>query len=627
MNTLFDIIALGNKADAAGNPLTHNWTQVRGCAAFFGRACGGLDQCPIDTFETRFPEDFKDLAPGDQGAFPSHRAYVSARAQIIQTLIQIGLKKDPWERLYGLIRKTNRRDRILNYMSGLKTPAIKDGLAPADISADWVWSLETEAEKGSRRQRLRQAVVMFDSLFDIDDIATSGVLPPSRIGPPPSTDRYGREALPPNLMSYQAGLERAVREESKSALPRFWKAITAAGGLGLPGNPSAQDILNIWPDIRSLPSSSTGLAKPSWRSLHQAVRRILTRYANTPAAEVLPAHFKAMAETDYERWALKTLWRQMLNANIDTPEMVTAHDLLALGTWRSLWCNKPEGMSVSTFAPYEIRARKILLRHSPGQIDPLRRVTRAWADLPKPLKVDLAPARKAAQKAFLRPLDVTREWLSGIDLDAEQRARIDTALNTAAATEASPPAPPASPAEIAWRKLRETAEKQGVGTFGLGPVETWAIQDGRLPSTIDRAWAIQISTSLPKQSQRAKFRMALRLLDGLLDVPLLAPLLYSQKIEPLPDLRRRGAVDMPDDMARELETIYNALGFSESYCREARATVCKLLSAAAVRGLRVETLEQALNQAEALAPDLMTLKKAGKIKKNLARHVSQASAS
>ena len=620
MNTLADIIALGDNAATAGNPLTHNWRQVRGCAAFFGRACNGLDQCPIATFETRFPEDFGSLAPEDRDAFPTKRIYVSARNQIIQTLVQLGVKEDPWERLYGLIRKTVRRDQILNYMSGLKTPALKEGLAPADIRADWVWSLAAEADGGSRRLRLRRAVVMFDSLFDIPAIAKSGVLPPERIGPPPSADIYGRQSLPPKLDTYQTALEGGSSQRGKNALPQMWQAITAAGGLGLSNDPSAQDLVEVWPDIRSLPASLISLAEPTWKTVHQLARQALAPHATTPATEVLPPHFEAMIETDFDRWALKTLWRQMLATMVSAPKNVTAHDLLELETWRVIWRNKPESMSASTYRPYEIRSRKILLRHAPDQIDPLRRVTRAWADLPKLLKSDLAPIRKVAEKAFLRPLEITPEWLSGMGLNAEQRAQADSALDAVAAAEASPPETPPTPIEVTWQSLRAAARRQGFDTSRFGLIITLAVRDSRLPSTIDRGWATRVEADFPDQRQRAKYRMQIRNLDSMLADPCLAPHLYGQPIGRLPDRRKRGAIDMPDSIARELSKLYDILGLSESSRREARTTVRKLITAAVGQGLGIETLENILRQADTLSTDRETLRKAKRILSNMNVH-------
>jgi hypothetical protein len=153
------------------------------------------------------------------------------------------------------------------------------------------------------------------------------------------------------------------------------------------------------------------------------------------------------------------------------------------------------------------------------------------------------------------------------DLQADQRTQIDAALVAAANAAKAPPAPPPSPAKTAWQQLRKMAQKRGVCTLGIGKVETQAIQAGRLPGTVDRQWAIEVHASIAHQGQRAKFLMALRALDRMLDDPLLAPLLYPEKIGALPDLRRHGTVDMPDPMACELEALTKSLGYSESACR------------------------------------------------------------
>ena len=615
MNTFYDIIGMGDTAAAAGNPLTYNWVQVRGCIALFGRACGGFDQCPLTSFEARFPENFDSLDTVDQDAFPSKHAYGLARAQIIQLLIQLDLKTNPWNKLYGLIRKTNCSSKILPGLSGLRTPAFEEGKTPAEIQANWVWRLAAEAEGGSRRIRLRRAVVLFDSLFDLPEIADSGLLPPSRIGVPPSPDRYGRADLPPRLMSYQVAFESTSQIRRNSALSQLWRAITAVGRLSLPDDPSAQDLIDIWQTIRALPGSLIGVSDATWQGIYLASRKALDPHSSRPASETLPAHFEALVEADPDRWALKALWRQMLASEVDAPESAAPHDLLELETWRSLWCDKPEDISAATFAPYEIRARKILLRHTPTQVDPRRHVTRAWSALPKQVKADVILIKKAAERAFLRPSEVTPEWLSGLGLSADQLTQVNAALATAARAAKAPPSPRPSPAKTAWRKLRKIAQKQGVSTLGIGKVETQAIQDDRLPVTIDRNWAIETSESFSYLSQRAKFQMALRTLDRMLDEPLLAPLLYPEKFGSMPDRRKRGALDMPDTVARELENLNKSQGHSESACRGARATVRKLVTAAAEKGVPTDTLEGLLRRAEELTLDDRTFKIARRLRK------------
>jgi hypothetical protein len=619
MDTLNDLIAFGDKAAHAGKPLTYNWTQVRGCAAFFGRACGGLDKCPIATFEQRFTKSFDALTPADQSAFLTPRAYLAARAQIIQAIIQIGIKDAPWDKLYGLVRKMDGANDILKALSGLKTPAMEAGKTPADICAAWVWSLPAEAEGGSKKMRIRHSVVVFDGLFDAPAIANSGLLPPTRIGVPPSCDKYGREDLPPKLLSYQISFENTSEIRRETALPQLWRAITQAGGLGLSDDPNAQDLLNVWSDIRALQASAIGLAQASWQSVYLQARKALAPHASTPTAELLPPYFAAMVEKEPHRPALKTLWRQMLAAKVDDPEAITAHDLLDLAMWRRLWSNKPRNISPATFSAHETMVRNLLVRHAPIQREPRQLVTDAWARLSKAVQADLAAIRKPAVKGFLRPFEINSEWLDTLDLDPTQRAQVDIGLDAASKPVEIPPAPTPNPAKTAWQELRKAAEAESFGTFGIGPVETQAIQDNRSPAGIDRLWAIEVSERISKQSQRAKFYMALGRLDRMVEHTVLARLLYGQKIGGLPDLRKRGAVSLPYHMDRNLKECYTTLGFSKSYCREARSTVCKLLTVAAQQDQRIDTLEQALTQAEQLAPDVATLRKAKKVQRNLTR--------
>ena len=114
--------------------------------------------------------------------------------------------------------------------------------------------------------------------------------------------------------------------------------------------------------------------------------------------------------------------------------------------------------------------------------------------------------------------------------------------------------------------------------------------------------------------------MQIRNLDSMLADPCLASHLYSQPIGGLPDRRKRGAIDMPDGIARELAKLYDALGLSESSHREARATVRKLVTAAAGQGLSIETLGNILRQADTLNTDRATLRKAKRILSKLNGH-------
>ncbi len=86
METLADIITLGNAAADAGGPLVINWPQARGAIYMFGRAGGGLDQVRIDNFDDRFPVDYNALHVDDQALIPSSQAYQIARTQIARLL-------------------------------------------------------------------------------------------------------------------------------------------------------------------------------------------------------------------------------------------------------------------------------------------------------------------------------------------------------------------------------------------------------------------------------------------------------------------------------------------------------------------------------------------------------------
>jgi hypothetical protein len=61
METFENIIALGNAAANAGEPLVNNWPQVRGALLMLGRAAGGPDKVQTSTFHIQFPASFDAL--------------------------------------------------------------------------------------------------------------------------------------------------------------------------------------------------------------------------------------------------------------------------------------------------------------------------------------------------------------------------------------------------------------------------------------------------------------------------------------------------------------------------------------------------------------------------------------
>lgn len=188
MNTLADIIDLGNAEALAGKPLVYNWPQTRGALLMFSKAAGGLDKFETEALADWLPEHFDALDPVTQDLLPNAWCYSRIHELIWKLLAVTGKVEDPWEQLRIMIRNAGRQDIELLW-SGLKTPAVEAGLTPSQINPDWVWSLDAEqgvltdtqlqdrkareAKHGapdvelarSVRQRLRRSVVLFDELL------------------------------------------------------------------------------------------------------------------------------------------------------------------------------------------------------------------------------------------------------------------------------------------------------------------------------------------------------------------------------------------------------------------------------------------------------------------------------
>ena len=465
MQTLSDILTYGDQAASEGAPPVTNWRQVRASLLLLHRAVA-LDRIPAEEFTSRFPESFDDLDAVVQQRFPGRRIYDVVRRENVRLLSALG-HGDPWEAQRVLLRELGRDD-IETGLSPLRTAGRRAGVAPADMSAAWVWSLDAErtaaafhplmrdaremsallrqapfrprrqaveARRAYRRawntrQQLRRAVVLFDALFDLPEFVERGLLPPARIGPPPEYDRRGRRrvTLPPTLARICAA-ELTTRPTN---LQELWQAIKAAGGLGLPADPAAEDLLALWGRIAALPASLLAVSESSWVIYRQRARAALRRHASSlpPDPRQLPPHLDAMASSAPERWALRALWHRILDSDDAAIGTLGAHELLELPTWRALWRRPAEKLRASSLRQYEIAARKVLLRHAPDQMDPRRRVREAWAALPKLQKERLAPIRKPAEQAMLQPCDITPDWLEAARLADTERAVMCAALES-----------------------------------------------------------------------------------------------------------------------------------------------------------------------------------------------------
>lgn len=641
MKTLNDVLAHGQRAEDAGDPLVLNWEQVLNNLSLLDHACGGLEQVLIPAFADWFPKDFQDLAPEIQSKLPGARTYNAARREVSRLLTLFGYVEDPWEALRVQIRNVGGEE-LERRLWALMTPARDAGLAPCDIHADWVWNLD--AERGiaspeqelrrqqreklrvpaaslstSLRQTLRAAVAAFDELFDIEEIVESGLLSPERIGAAPEYDRLGRRrvALPPTLSRLYAEAPLA----DAAGLPQLWHAVSVSGALTLPVDPSADELYDLWPQIKELPESLTGISASSWTAYTQRSRRTLLPHLTRPMQDrssSLPLQLETAISENADRYALDALWHAMLEAGTGLNWNGSIPELLELKTWRSLSRSKPKQMNEAGFRRHLMWARRVLLRKEPGVTDPLRIVIRAWTELPVLTKAALDPIRKTAEKAFLRPQDITPTWLAGIDLDTAQRAEIEHSLHAVFSMTSEASLPISDPIAVAWQSFRQTAREQGFDTSRLGTLAGYAMNDSLLPSQLDRVWAIKVANTLEHRS-RVRFRMLLKGLDAMQANPDLVELLYAEPIGDLPDLRMGSSVDLPEEIVCELADLHAALNAAPSTRREGKAALKKLYAAALRQQEQVETLEGLLRLASSLEVDGEALRKANA----LLNHVSK----
>lgn len=611
MKTFADIVIKGN---AAGAPLVADWPQMRGALYILGHAAGGLDQVHISDFELRFPEDFEALDQATQEALPNEGVYRFARKQVCRLLSVLGEVDDPWEHLRMLIRRAGR-DEIENGWYSLRRAAIDAGLAPSDICTCWVWSLEAEAAGGIRRQTLRRGVAVFNELFRIPSVQESLLLPSAPIGPPPIYDRRGRRIfeLPPTLSRYQANTAKP-----QNCLQQVWQAIRVSGIANQSDDPTADDLLSpdTWELIKRFPEKITGFRASTWNQYLLRTRKVLLPYATIPIQEHLPARFEAMIVQHAERRPIETLWRLVCARNLTDAE---PDDLIQLTTWRELWSKVPHNIAPLSWRRYEARARRVLVLHATHRSDPYRVVVRAWRDLGRKEKASLAPIRKLAEIALLRPLDITTDWVASHDLEPDQETQIINTLRQVffAASVQPDKTPEPDPVIENWKILRAEAQARGFSTVGLNKVATQAIEDGMIPQNLTPAWAAATAARM-STSTRAKFAHTLRKLDDLKRIPDMSELLYAEPISVLPDARKKGKIDPPKAILRELDILHEAYDRAPSTCRDGRALVRKFWTVAVTNGVEANTLERLL-QADPVKSELdpASQKKADRLLKDL----------
>lgn len=425
-----------------------------------------------------------------------------------------------------------------------------------------------------------------DELFEIDEIVASGLLPPERIGAPPVYDRRGRvrAVLPAQL----ARIHATLAPSPSANLQEIWQAISAAEIFNACDDPSADDLLApaIWAQISALPASVLSIAPTTWTLYLGRARAVLRRHATLPVADphCLPPHLEAMVASQPQRLALKALWHRVTTCELHGIKKRSPAELLEIEIWRALWQPRTNDLSTTSLRQYEMTARNILVRHTSIQNDPLRRVRRSWSNLPKSFVAALAPIRKAAETALLRPEEITSDWLTGMGFQQTALATLSAARDSrdAALVAASVPVTP-DPVAVAWQALREAARARGIDTSRLGVIATPAIRDGRCPRSIDRTWASRISAGL-SQRKNAKFMMELRRFDAMFANPALRPLLGTGPVGKLPDRRRKGNLELPKRISRKLDSLGSARGHSANTRRANKSIMCELYTRAVEQG-------------------------------------------
>lgn len=280
MKTFYDILTQGNAAEAAGSPVAPNWPQMRGSLLLLGQNHSLETLCTNDV-EQILPETFEDLPDAARDIYINKRIYQMMRREVLRLLALFGKVTCPWEALRMLIRRADRPD-VENVFYHLRAHAVKAGLAPADLTTDWAIRLyETLGETGFKRASFRAGVTGLNKLFDIPDIAASGLLPASRLGPFPTYDKLGRRI--PELPSW---LNAALEEgRYRTDILSIWRAICISETVNNAACESPETLLQNWHWIDSLSSTSTDVAEPTMDVYKRRFKKVLIQ-ACVPEHEI-----------------------------------------------------------------------------------------------------------------------------------------------------------------------------------------------------------------------------------------------------------------------------------------------------------------------------------------------------
>lgn len=378
IGTFGDLLRRGEDAALAGTPITPRWAQCRAALLLLRHACGDLDGIQVGDYATTFPDDFAALAPALAERFPSVHSYRTARREIPHLLSLIGMGLDDgWDSIRTLAR-VHCGERAFRTLVYLATPAREAGLKPSEVSPVWAFAQDARLRR-SGRWCFRRSLRILDALFDVPEIAASGLLPTTRVGRPPAYERDGsvRDPLPPTLAALCAA---STSPAERRFVGWLWTALRRANCPGLPLDPSADDLLAPAMLDRIEALRPDGIKESTFGTYRTGAVRVLRAHATHPCDARrfrnafppggLPAHLSAIcaqAANPGECSGLRGLWKAIRRAGgLGLGADPSADDLLAPATWARIAAlpATDSGLAAGTLGTYRRAARRLLRRHA-----------------------------------------------------------------------------------------------------------------------------------------------------------------------------------------------------------------------------------------------------------------------
>jgi hypothetical protein len=118
----------------------------------------------------------------------------------------------------------------------------------------------------------------------------------------------------------------------------------------------------------------------------------------------------------------------------------------------------------------------------------------------------------------------------------------------------------------------------GMSVKPIWAASVTALRDSLSPIDMTKAW-LEACREAMDYKERALFKSSILAMDALCSEPCVKGLLYPSPIASFPNMKKRGLVDLPDQVLAALDAYIADRGFASNTYRALRTTVTHILTA------------------------------------------------